>query len=221
MTLVRSAERRPPGPDAPVRLGIDPETLNVLESARREYGDVVGFRTPNGRYACFVNDPAEIRRLLVRRHADYRKGPGFERVKMLLGNGLIVSDGEVWRRSRTMIQPAFSRGNVHRLIGLMSTCTRERVRRWAAIARTGGSINVTQETSDFALELILRAIFGGDYERHIVSDGENPFAFLSKDPTRDLRMVLKLRELRALLLAIVEDRRASRAAGDYDFLSAY
>lgn len=221
MVLARSAERRPPGPDAPVRLGIDAETLPVLEAARRKYGDIVAFRTENARSALFVNDPAEIRRLLVRRHAKYRKGPGFERVKMLLGNGLIVSDGDDWRRSRTMIQPAFSRGNVHRLIGLMVDCTRERERRWRAVAEAGGVVNVTQETSEFALELILRAIFGADFERHIVSGGENPFAFLSKDPARDLRVVLRIRELRSLLLAIVEERRGSAAADDYDFLSAY
>ena len=47
----------------------------------------------NGRQSIFVNDADEVRRLLVRHHAKYRKGPGFERVKMLLGNGLIVSDG--------------------------------------------------------------------------------------------------------------------------------
>ena len=60
----------------------------------------------------------------------YRKGPGFERVKMLLGNGLIVSDGEVWRRARRMIQPAFTRQNIHRLIGLMIECTRHRASMW-------------------------------------------------------------------------------------------
>src|SRR5690606_14899415 len=78
------------------------------------------------------------------------------------------------------------------------------------------------ETSDFALDLILRAIFGADYERHILTQGENPFAFLSRDPVRDLRVVLRMRELRSLLLGIVTTRRASAPAdAGYDFLSAY
>jgi cytochrome P450 len=221
MVLATINARRPPGPDAPVRLGIDPETLEVLEAARRQYGEVVAFRSPGGRFACFVNDPAEVRQLLVRRHAKYRKGPGFERVKMLLGNGLIVSDGAAWRRARTMIQPAFSRGNVHRLIGLMVDCTRARAERWRAVAAAGGVLNVTQETSEYALELILKAIFGADYEQRIVNGGDNPFAFLSQDPTRDLRVVLRMRELRALLLDIVESRRGAPGEGSYDFLSAY
>ena len=221
MTLAISANRRPPGPDEPVLLGIDPETLETLLEARQRFGNIVGMRRPNGRQALFVNDPAEIRRILVRQHARYRKGPGFERVKMLLGNGLIVSDGEVWRRSRTMIQPAFSRAGMHRLIEVIAACCRERERRWSQVAEAGGTLNITQETSDFALELILRTMFGEDYERCLMTSGANPFAFLSEDSTRDLRVVLKVRELRELLLGIVEGRRASRGGDAFDFLSIY
>lgn len=221
MPLASPRDRRPPGPDAPVRLGIDPQTLATLEAARRDYGDIVAFRGEGRREACFINDPAEIRRILVRQHGHYRKGPGFERVKMLLGNGLIVSDGDAWRRARTMIQPAFSRANVHRLVGLMTQCTQECEQRWRTVALEGGTLNVTQETSDFALELILRAIFGRDYETHILTGGDNPFSFLSQDPTRDLRVVLQLRELRELLLRIIDGRRPAAGDGDYDFLSVY
>jgi cytochrome P450 len=221
MTLAISANRRPPGPDEPVLLGIDPETLETLKDARRRFGNIVGMRRPNGRPALFVNDPAEIRRILVRQHAGYRKGPGFERVKMLLGNGLIVSDGEVWRRARTMIQPAFSRAGMHRLIEVIVACCRERERSWSQVARAGGTLNITQETSTFALELILRAMFGQDYERSLATGGSNPFAFLSEDSTRDLRVVLKVRELRELLLEIVQRRRAGGAGEAFDFLSIY
>lgn len=217
----QAAGRRPPGPAGPVALGIDPATLEILEQARREYGNLVAFTKPNGRSAFFVNEPYEIRRILVRQHGRYLKGPGFERVKMLLGNGLIVSDGDVWRRSRTMIQPAFSRANVHRLIPLMVRCAREREQRWTGVARAGEALNVSQETSDFALELILRAIFGPDYDRRIMTGGGNPFAFLSEDSTRDLGVVLKLRELRELVLDIIADRRSGASSGDYDFLTIY
>lgn len=202
-------------------LGIHPQTLDTLQDARRAFGNVVAFTRPNGRPAFFINDAAEIRTLLVRRHGKYVKGPGFERVKMLLGNGLIVSDGDVWRRSRTMIQPAFSRANIHRLIELMVSCARERERRWLEVANAGEPLNVTQETSDFALELILRSIFGPDYERRIMTGGSNPFAFLSEDSTRDLGVVLKLRELRELVLGIIADRRSGLSAADYDFLTIY
>jgi cytochrome P450 len=221
MTEPQLAFRRPPGPDQAVTLGIDPETLATLQALQRDYGDVVSLTQPNGRLAYFVNDAHEVRRMLTRRHARYVKGPGFERVKMLLGNGLIVSDGDVWRRSRTMIQPAFTRQSVHRLLGVMVECCDRRALRWASAAARGATLNITQETCDFALELILVSTFGDDYEDHILKEAENPFAFLSQDSTRDLSVVMKVRHLRELLMTIIGGRRAGKTSRYFDFLSMY
>lgn len=201
-------------------LGIDPQTLETLTALQREYGDIVGLEKPSGRTAYFINDPAAVRHILVRRHTRYEKGPGFERVKMLLGNGLIVSNGDVWRRSRTMIQPAFKVQNVHRLMQVMVDCSEKRAAAWSQAAERGELINITQETSDFALELILVSIFGADYENKLLADGDNPFDFLSKDSTRDLSVVMKVRKLREQLLDIIAARR-EHDDDEFDFLSMY
>ncbi len=220
MSASEPTTRRPPGPDSAVTLGIDPETLETLTYLQREFGDMVGMTKPSGRLTYFINDPAEVRRILVRRHAKYRKGPGFERVKMLLGNGLIVSDGDIWRRSRTMIQPAFKVQNVHRLIDVMIGCSDRRAVAWADAAERGDTVNITEETNKFALELILISIFGDDYENRLLKDGQNPFAFLSDDSTRDLSVVMKVRALRKMVLELIEERRA-RHDEAFDFLSMY
>ena len=221
MTSAQRKFRKPPGPGEPVALGIDSETLASLQKLQLEYGDMVSINKPNGRLAYFINDAAEVRRILTRRHSKYHKGPGFERVKMLLGNGLIVSDGDVWRRSRRMIQPAFSRQNVHRLMKVMVECCDRRAVYWAELAANGENCNITSETSDFALELILISVFSSDYETRIMAEGENPFAFLSRDSTRDLSVVMKVRHLRELLRSIIDDRRAGKGSVEFDFLSMY
>jgi len=221
MTLSNTTNRTPPGPSEPLALGIDTETLRTLENLQSNHGNVVSIRQANGRQAFFINDPAEVRQLLVKHHARYRKGPGFERVKMLLGNGLIVSDGATWRRSRRMIQPAFTRQNVHRLIQLMVECAETRAAQWEAVARAGGTLDITQEMSDFALLLILRCIFGPDYEERIMASGENPFAFLSRDSARDLRVVMQVRESRQLVLDVIKARREQGGGDQFDFLAMY
>lgn len=220
MSITASDFRRPPGPDSPVALGIDPATLGRLQALQREFGNVVSMEKPSGRLAYFINDPLEVRRILVRRHTRYVKGPGFERVKMLLGNGLIVSDGDVWRRSRTMIQPAFKVQNVHRLMELMVQCSDRRAAAWRQAAENDDVINITEETNEFALELILISIFGPDYEDKLMATGDNPFAFLSRDSTRDLSVVMKVRDLRKTLLQIIAERRERDTEG-FDFLSMY
>lgn len=221
MNLVPDIRVSAPGPDEVIAIDIGPESLAALVDLRDRFGNVVAVKTPKDRLALFINDPDAVRRLLVRHHGNYRKGRGFERVEMLLGNGLIVSDGDTWRRSRTMIQPAFSRQNVHRLLGCMRTCTESVAQRFEQAATAGDALNITQAMSEFALELILRAIFGADYDNRIVQDGHNPFAFLSQDATRDLTVVMRMRRLRDLLLAIVISRREQAAAEQYDFLAMY
>lgn len=213
--------RRPPGPQEAVPLGIDPQTLETLRALRDEYGDIVSMQRPNGRLAYFVNDPVEVRKLLVKRHARYNKGPGFERVKMLLGNGLIVSDGDVWRRSRTMIQPAFSRQKVHDLTDIMLDCARTLDKRWTAAVDAGETINITEETNRFALDLIVISTFGDDAAPWVATAGNNPFEFLSRDSARDLTVVMRVREVRQLLLDLIHARRSRAREQHFDFMSMY
>ncbi len=213
--------RRPPGPIEPIELRADGDTLTDLLAVRQEHGNFSYLRTPRGRHVYFVNEPQAIRRILVRDHEKYVKGPGFERVKLLLGNGIFVSDGDHWRRARTMAQPGFTRKNLVHLIELIVAAVHRRADAWHAAIGRGDSIDMTTEMSDFALELILRALFGDDYDAHIVSDGENPFAFLSEEFSRDINLVLKFRALRDLILGLVERRRSDAARQDLDFLSVY
>lgn len=221
MNLKLKDSRFPPGPEDPQPLGVDSATLELLTELQADYGNVVAVTKPDGRQAFFINDAAEVRKLLVRHHSRYKKGPGFERVKMLLGNGLIVSDGDVWRRSRRMIQPAFKPQNIHRLIGVMIECAASRASRWEDVARAGETLDITREMSDFALELILRCIFGSDYESSIMRSGENPFEFLSRDSERNLRIVMQVRATRDLIMSVVRDRRERGDHGEFDFLSMY
>ncbi|MCH6550056.1 MAG: cytochrome P450 [Proteobacteria bacterium] len=221
MTDPLAVFRRPPGPDGPVALGADAETLRSLEKLQRSYGNVVAVTTPNGRQAFFLNDPEDIRRILVTNHSKYIKGPGFERVKLLLGNGLIVSDGAAWRRSRTMVTPAFTRRNLHKLISMIVQCCEQKSQRWAKLVAAEEPVNITKEMADYALELILRAIFGPAFDSKIIADGDNPFAFLSQDSSRDLKFVLRLRALRELVLSIIDERRHAGPVEHCDFLSMY
>jgi len=212
--------RRPPGPDDCVALGIDPATLDTLTQLRDDYGAITSVEKPSGRLAYFINDPVEVRQMLTRRHQKYVKGPGFERVKMLLGNGLIVSDRDTWRRSRTMVQPAFTRQAIHRLIDVMVDCADRRAAAWNRAIDEGRTLNINTETNDFALELILVSLLGDDYAK-TVAGGDNPFAFLAQDSARDLSVVMKARKLRGVMLDIVERRRASDEERPFDFLSVY
>ena len=221
MTQNTKSFRLAPGPKETMDIDVNKTTLLNLQNIQKKYGNIVTIKNKNGRSALFINDPSEIHQILVRNYNKYAKGPGFERIEMLLGSGLIVSNGDTWRRARTMIQPSFSRQNIHKLIMQMIKCTKSRAIKWKRAATSKSTLNITQEMGTFALELILLSIFGDDYEDMIIKDGSNPFSFLSEDSVRDLTVVMKMRKLRTFILEIITRRRQSKANNQYDFLSMY
>src|SRR5262249_26321316 len=97
----RAAGARPVGPCARLR----PRPARVPRFLAREYGDLVPLRLTPFR-GVFVNHPELIEEVLVSRHRSFRKSLAFRRAKALLGNGLILSEGEFWRRERRLMQPA-------------------------------------------------------------------------------------------------------------------
>lgn len=50
-----------------------------------------------------VHDPDQVERVLVRNSRNYRKGMGLDRVRILLGNGIMVSEGDFWARQRRLL----------------------------------------------------------------------------------------------------------------------
>ena len=54
-----------------------------------------------------------------------------------------------------------------------------------------------------------------------MKSGENPFAFLSRESERDLRVVLQVRETRELVLSVIRDRRERGGEAPFDFLAMY
>jgi cytochrome P450 len=117
-----------------------------------------------------------------------------------------------------MIAPGFTRSSVARLSGEVHRHALELAEDWQGRADRGETIDVTAATSHFGLEVILRSIFSVDLPR-LVRDA-SPFAFLASDPTRDIRTVLRVRELGRVILKAIADRRAS-GERPYDFLSLF
>lgn len=208
----------PPGPTEAYDMQTSAETFARLQEWLPRYGDLLRVKPVMRKTPAFViNHPDYLKQVLVSNNTNYHKGVGFERVKMLLGNGIIVSDGPFWRRQRRMVQPAFDRS----VIALMSEqFTRLNLRlldKWQVIAEQGDTINITEATNDLALDISLHAIFSEDVEQIFVANGGNPFAFLVADTTRDLKLVVKFRALTKLVAEVIAQRR-QRGAVLQDFL---
>ncbi|MEO0365635.1 MAG: cytochrome P450 [Pseudomonadota bacterium] len=208
------------GPSEPCQLGIDRPTLERLRTAAEKYGPVVRFTSEDGRRSVFIEAPDLAHDLLVRRHTATSKGRGFERVKMLLGNGLIVSDGAHWRRSRTMVQPAFKRSAIERMAERMKVHAGHMASAWSVAAREGVTLDLAEQTTEFGLAVIVDCIFGDDVDARAAAAPNSRFSFLRPDAARDLSMVQAARELRSWIGELIAKREQQSVQAE-DFLGLY
>ena len=78
-----------------------------------------------------INHPDDIKRVLLSNHRNYTKGEGMDRVKILLGNGIMTSEGDFWRRQRRMMQPSFHRRVIDQFSRLIREVNDKFAARWA------------------------------------------------------------------------------------------
>lgn len=200
--------RLPPGPAEGFDLGGSDETLARLREYFARYGDVYRVFAPaRGVYNYVINHPDDIKHVLLANHRNYTKGEGMDRVKILLGNGIMTSEGDFWRRQRRMMQPCFHRRIIDRFHGLIHEVNERFAARWAERAARGEPIDVSEETSELTLEIVLRSIFGADLERLERQIGANPFDVVAKEQNRDLKFAFRFRSLTKLVAQLIERRR--------------
>ncbi|MEM8712392.1 MAG: cytochrome P450 [Planctomycetota bacterium] len=214
-----------PGPSEPFAFDANAATLEFLTEGCARYGDFwaipptggVDSATGGGGKPIWVlNDPDAIHHVLTKRQPDYGKGVGFERVKMLLGDGLIVSDGAHWKKRRRMLQPAFSRPTVGAMRGLVAECIENRSNVWEEHAESGELLDVSDEANRLGLRIILRAIFGEDLAALDAREGGNPFNLVVDTHERDLMFAMRFRQLWPIVREIAEARRSRAGAADAD-----
>jgi cytochrome P450 len=197
-----------PGPEQGHDLDAVDECLPLLKDLLARYGDTCRVPGRSRRHdGLVIHDPDDIRRVLLTNRANYVKGVGLERVRMLLGNGLIVSDGDFWARQRRMMQPAFQNQVIRGFSGLMQRLNLDLLERWSGAAARGETVNVTRDVSELALGIVLHALFGADLERLVAAEGASPFDMLTRDSRRDLQFAAQFRALTRFVRAMIEARR--------------
>jgi cytochrome P450 len=114
-----------------------------------------------------VADPGLARTVLTR-PTGLRQGRGVQALSVTFGQGLLTSDGELHRRQRRLVQPAF---HAQRLVAYAQDAVRLAAAR-SAQWRDGAGVDVAEEMSSLTLEFVGRTLFGTDVrdEVAVVSD---------------------------------------------------
>jgi cytochrome P450 len=162
--MIRSAPR---GPQGHWFWGCLPEfqagPLQFFERCRREFGTVATFRLANRR-VFLINEPQLIEQVLVTRHRCFKKHFGTRLLKPVLGNGLLLTEGDFWLKQRRLIQPAFSRKLTEKFRDIIRERGSSLVEQWRAEPNRRLHHDMTKLTTQIAAEALLGAELPDDLE---------------------------------------------------------
>jgi cytochrome P450 len=158
--MTTNGDRALPGPKGLPFLGVSlnllRNPLEVMRSAALEYGDIV--RIPVILQSrILLNHPDYIQQVLIFQQNKFHKSTlSKEATERLLGQGLLISEGDFWRRQRRLAQPAFHRHRINEYSSAMVECAEAQGRTW----RDGETRNMAEEMMALTLEAAVRTLFG-------------------------------------------------------------
>lgn len=214
MSSAQSTGKTAPQADCAFDVG-GPDTLERMIECFARYGDTYRVYVPSRRSCAYVvHHPDDVKRVLVTNHRNYTKGIDRDRIKILLGNGLMTSEGDFWVGQRRLMQPLFHRHVVTRFAHMIDETNQRFLAGWDVAAARGATVNITQAMSELTLEIVLRAIFGSDYD-----EMSEAFAVVTKEQARNLEFVYKFRALGKHVGELVRRRHSAGEDTHFDYVA--
>jgi len=109
-----------------------------------------------------TSNPEAINHVLVANQKNYIKSPAYQQLKLVIGNGLITSEGSFWRKQRRLVQPAFYKTNLEDLYKIMQRITKDFCNDLAAKAKQDDTMDISVELNKVTSDIVLKALFTAD-----------------------------------------------------------
>jgi cytochrome P450 len=169
--LAAADVRHPPGPRGWPYVGcLNGLLRNPMEfwsAIANRYGGIARVPLMKGHVAYLVSEPALLYELLITNRHNYRKNIRYRAAVELFGHGLLLNDGDAWKRQRLLSQPAFKAEYVAQQVPWMAELTANFLTRWQEHAQNGSICDVD---ADF---LELTQLLSGYY---LMGPGFEPIA---------------------------------------------
>lgn len=133
------------------------DPTGMLTGLARTYGDIVEFSMA-GRPAFLLSHPDFVQQVLVTEHENFSKGRALQQMRMVLGHGLLTSEGEEHRRARRLVQPAFHHERIAGYANVMAQEASRTARKW----QDGVVFDVAQAMNHLTLRIVGQTLFGSD-----------------------------------------------------------
>jgi cytochrome P450 len=156
----------PPGPSGLPLVGNTHQyvgrPLSFYEELATEYGPVARYEL-GGETFVQLSAPDLVGRVLAHDHAKFRKGAQYQTgLAPVLGDGLLLAEGDDWRRQRRRMQPDFDPDALASYAPTMVAYTDRLLERW----RDGEVRDLHADMTTLTIEIVARALFDVDVRDH-------------------------------------------------------
>lgn len=184
--------------------------------------DVFAFHN-GSRYVVASVRPSDAQRILVDNMKNYSKqARGYNLLRILLGNGLLTSEGEIWRRQRRIANPAFHHQSIAGFATTMVKAANEMIDNWSGVVEHRGILDLTPEMMKVTLRIAGETLLGFDpstqAERvgknlqialaHVSNRARSPLVIPEEWPLpENIRFKKAVDQLNSVVLDIIRSRR--------------
>jgi len=112
-----------------------------------------------------TSEPDFMRYVLQQNHRNYEKGRAYDVLKLILGNGLVTSNGKFWQKQRRLAQPAFHKKNLEALFKVMGTTATTYFEELEQ--KRGTEIDIAREMMAVTAKIALKSLFSDNTEEDL------------------------------------------------------
>lgn len=197
------------------------EKINFFINQKNKLGNIYHLKMPM-RKVIVLSNPDWIKYVLVENNKNYTKSFAYDIIKLFLGNGLLTSEGDFWKRQRRLAQPSFHKEKLNQMFGNMVEQTQKCITNLDKYADTNQSVNLSDVLYKLTLDIVNSTLFYNEVDNttnkiyKLVSKGNenisnrinNPFRLPDWVPTPANINEKKLtKEMDDVFYAVIERRR--------------
>ncbi len=197
------------------------ERIRFFMQQQKELGDIYQIKIPTRKVIVLTN-PEWIKYVLVDNNKNYGKSFAYDSIKLFLGNGLLTSEGEFWKRQRRLAQPAFHKEKLNLMFQNMVEQTEKCVQSLEKYADTNHPVNLSKELYKLTLDIVNSTLFYNEVDNttdriyKLVSEGsefiskriDNPLQLPEWIPTPNrVREKEVLKSMDDVFFSVIERRR--------------
>ena len=142
--------------------------LDLIGQQWRIHGDTFRLRL-GPRTMIIAIHPEAVRQVNITNRQNYDKVASYDPVRRyLVGDGLVASTGDLWRRQRKLMSPFFTPRGVQAYAEIMLRDGIRLLERWDSLARSGQTVEISEEMTLVTAAIILKAMFSTETDEAIV-----------------------------------------------------